>query len=411
MGELLGDPEVWDDSVARPRVVLRGVVALLAGLAAGALVGFLVTPQPEPAPPIVVVPTTPPPPSVPVKADTLANVTLASGKMLVSAVGQIQRVKPDGTGGQAIAAGASASAAVGPSRDGSLAVLDNGVVEALGKGGAPRRLTPRDFAAAGLAGRPDGRRVLVCGGPAASGDGGSGPRGGATSLLVPRNGGRVTPLQLGCPVAWAAKADRVAGTGGPRVRFRDELRGTSVLAGAPGGPMTQVIGPERVRAVGGRDASVGAIALSEDGRWLAAAVGGPKGAWSVLIEPLGGGREARLPLADGYQAAWLGWKRAEARMVLAVAAVDRRGDLGALPLADRQGDGYVQLFDTSDRTAQIMISGPPLVRADGFAWSANGQSFGISSPLGWTVVLDVGSTSITPSPVKGTLVAWPGGDD
>jgi hypothetical protein len=58
-----------------------------------------------------------------------------------------------------------------------------------------------------------------------------------------------------------------------------------------------------------------------------------------------------------------------------------------------------------------MISGAPLVRADGFAWSANGQSFGVSSPLGWTVVLDVGSTSITPSPVKGTLVAWPGGDD
>ena len=37
MGRLLGDPEVWDDSPARPRPAVRG----LAGLAAGAVAGLL----------------------------------------------------------------------------------------------------------------------------------------------------------------------------------------------------------------------------------------------------------------------------------------------------------------------------------------------------------------------------------
>jgi hypothetical protein len=412
VGTLLGDPEVWDDSRPRPRIAVRAAVALAAGLAAGALVGFLVTPAPSARPVTdVVVPTTPAPPSVAIDADTLSNVTLAAGSMLVSKIGQIQTVKPDGTGGQAIASGATASAAVGPAPDGSLTVLDNGVVETFGKSGArPRRLTPASFTAAGLAGRVDGKRVLACGGPSPRGQAPPGPGSGASSLLLPRGGGRAETVQLGCPVAWATSADRIAGTGGPRVRFRDEFRGSSVLAGPAGGPLRPVLRPERVRAVGGRGASVGALALSPDGRWLAAAVGAGNRGWTVLIEPLAGGREARVPLAAGYEAAWIGWKQGQSGMVLAIAAVDRRGDLGKVPLDARHGDGYVLLFDLSGRTARVMISGPPMVQADGFAWSANNQAFGISSPLGWTVVLDVGSTSITPSPVKGRLVSWPGGD-
>jgi hypothetical protein len=412
VGTLLGDPEVWDERRPRPRVAVRAAVALAAGLSAGALVGFLVTPVPAARPvTAVVVPTTPAPPTVAVDADTLSNVTLAAGSMLVSNTGQIQAVKPDGTGGRAIASGATASAAVGPAPDGSLTVLDSGVVETFGKSsGRPRRLTPPSFTAAGLAGRAAGRRVLVCGGPSPRGQQPPGPDNAASGLLLPRGGGRAETVELGCPVAWAAGADRIAGTGGPRVRFRDGFRGASVLAGQPGGPLRPVIEAERVRAVGGRGASVGALALSPDGGWLAAAVGAPNRGWTVLIEPLIGGSGARVPLADGYEAAWLGWKQGQSGMVLAIAAVDRRGGLGTVPLDARHGDGYVQLFDLSARKARVMISGAPMVQADGFAWSANNQAFGISSPLGWTVILDVGSTSITPSPVKGSLISWPGGD-
>jgi hypothetical protein len=411
VGKLLGDPEVWDDHRPRPRIMVRAAVALGAGLAAGALVGYLVTPRPAPAPvTAVVLPATPPAPSVPVDPDTLSNVTLAAGAMLVSSIGQIQMVKPDGTGGQAIASGATATAAVGPAPDGSLIVLDNGVVETFAKSAAaPKRLTPAGFTAAGLGGRSDGRRVLACGGPTPPGQAPPGPGNGASSLLLPRGGGRATTVRLGCPVAWAADADTIAGSGGPRVRFRDEFRGTSVLAGPPGGHLRPVIRPERVRAVVGPGASVGALALSPDGRWLAAAVGAPNRGWMVLIEPLAGGREARVPLADGYEAAWLGWKQGASGMVLAIAAVDRRGELGQVPLDTRRGDGYVLLFDQAARTAQVMLSGPAMVQADGFAWSTDNQAFGVSSPLGWTVVLDVGSSSMTPSPVKGRLVSWPGG--
>ena len=411
MGKLLGDPEVWDDSVVRPRVALRGGAALLAGLALGGLVGFLVTGRPVPSPPAVVVPGTQPVPALPINQTTLANVSLASGRMLVSSAGQIFSVKPDGSGLQALASSATASAAVGPARDGSLVVLDNGTLERLGSGGAPKRLTAATFTVGGLAGNPTSERVLACGGPTPRGDTAQRPDSQGSSVLLPSGGGRATPVGLGCPVAWAAAADRIAGTGGPRLRFRARFRGSSVLAGRSGGPLVPVIGADVVRAVGGRRASVGAVALSSDGRWVAAAVGAAGGRWTVLVQPLAGGRASRLHLADGYEAAWLGWKPGGSGQVLAVAALDRRGDLADLPLADREGDGYVMAFDVHDRTARTMVAGAPMVRADGFAWSSDGQSLGISSSAGWTVVLDVGSSSLTPSPVTGTLVSWPGGGD
>jgi hypothetical protein len=67
-------------------VALRGGIALLVGLAVGALVGFLITPRPVPGPVAVVVPTTPPPPAVQVDSETLSNVTLAAGRILVSTI-------------------------------------------------------------------------------------------------------------------------------------------------------------------------------------------------------------------------------------------------------------------------------------------------------------------------------------
>ena len=412
MGKLLGDPQVWDDSVARPRVAVRGGAALLAGLVIGGLVGFLVTSRPvPPPPPAVAVPATQPVPEVPVDQSTLANVTLASGRMLVSTGTQVVSVKPDGTGLQSLGSGVSASAAVGPSRDGSLVVLDNGTVERLGSEGAPKRLLPPTFSVAGLAGDRTGERVLACGGPTPRGEAPPTPESQGSSVLLSSRGGRATQVGLGCPVAWAAAADRIAGAGGPRVRFRKQFRGSSVLAGPSGGPLVPVISAEVVRAVGGAGASVGAIALSSDGKMVAAAVGTAGGRWTVVVQPLAGGRASRIPLADGYEAAWLGWKPGGSGHVVAVAAVDRRGELRELPLTDRDGDGYVIAFDAGDRGARTMIAGAPMVRADGFAWSSDGQSLGISSPEGWTVVLDVGSNSLTPSPVTGTLVSWPGGGD
>ena len=85
MGRLLGDPEVWDDSPSRPRVLVRGLVGLAAGLAAGGLVAFAVVPRPPAPPPEVAVP--PPPaegPRVLVEQQTLYNVSLSAGPLLVT---------------------------------------------------------------------------------------------------------------------------------------------------------------------------------------------------------------------------------------------------------------------------------------------------------------------------------------
>jgi peptide/nickel transport system ATP-binding protein len=64
VGRLLGDPEVWDDSPSRPRVLVRGLVGLAAGLVAGGLVALAVVPRPAAPPPEVAAP--PPPAEGPV---------------------------------------------------------------------------------------------------------------------------------------------------------------------------------------------------------------------------------------------------------------------------------------------------------------------------------------------------------
>jgi hypothetical protein len=56
VGRLLGDPEVWDDSPSRPRVLVRGLVGLAVGLVAGGLVALAVVPRPAAPPPEVAAP-------------------------------------------------------------------------------------------------------------------------------------------------------------------------------------------------------------------------------------------------------------------------------------------------------------------------------------------------------------------
>jgi hypothetical protein len=47
VGRLLGDPEVWDDSPARPRPAVRGLAGLAVGAVAGLLLAFAVVPRPD----------------------------------------------------------------------------------------------------------------------------------------------------------------------------------------------------------------------------------------------------------------------------------------------------------------------------------------------------------------------------
>ena len=405
MGRLLGDPEVWDDSPSRPRVLVRGLVGLAAGLAVGALVAFAVVPRPAPPPPDVPVP--PPPveaPRIRVAQQTLYNVTLSAGPLLVSRSGRLEQVKPDGTDRRVVAQNVRASAAVGPGRDGRLAVVDSGALERVNRDGTTERLGPANFVADGLAGR--GGRLLACADA-------SGRRRPAAGLLLMTTNGRPRPVRLGCPVAWAAGADVVAGAGGPWTAVagieRDVavLRGASVLLGRPGGRPRVLLGARGLRAAAGGRATVEAIALSPDGRLVAVGAGAPGRPWVVLVLRSDGRQVARIPQADGHRPAWLAWSDRHGTVTLAVAAVDRRGDLGTVPLASRRGGGYVLAWEAANRTSRILVAGAPMVAADGFAWSSDGESIGVSSPGGLLVVLQIDVVYTTAAPVTGTLVAWP----
>ena len=406
MGRLLGDPEVWDDSPSRPRVLVRGLVGLAAGLAAGGLVAFAVVPRPAAPPPEVAVP--PPPaegPRVRVEQQTLYNVSLSAGPLLVTRSGRLEQVKPDGTDRRVVAQNVRASAAVGPGRDGTLVVLDSGVIVRVGRDGATTRLGPASFLADGLAGRDE--RLLACAEP-------SGSRRPDSGLLLSAADGRSRPVKLGCPVAWASGAEVIAGAGGPWTavkgieRDRAVQRGTSVLVGRPGGRLRVLLGARELRAAAGRRATVEAVALTPDGKLAAVAAGSPGRPWVVLVLRADGGRVARIPLAAGHRPAWVGWSDRQGTVTLAVAAVDRRGDLATAPLASRQGGGYVLAWDAGTRTARVLAAGAPMVAADGFAWSSDGESVGISSPGGVLLVLQIDVVYTTAAPVTGTLVAWPG---
>jgi sugar lactone lactonase YvrE len=403
VGRLLGDPEVWDDSPARPRPAVRGLVGLATGAVAGLLLAFAVVPRPDPPPPQIRLPPAAEAPRLQVQRQVLYSAGLGGGPMLVSRSGRLEQVEVDGTERRVVAQNLRASAVVGPDRAGVLVAMDSGVVTRVEANGTTRRLGPDGFVAGGLAGA--GRRLLACPDPAGQ------PA--DASLLLDAVSGRASPVRLGCPVAWAAGGGVFAGSGGPWTRlagFRPATavaRGGSVLVGRPGRRPRVVLDARRLRAAAGKGAVVDGLALSPDGRLVAVSAGRPGRPWLVLVVGTGGRQLASIPLADGHRPAWMGWSDRQGSTTLAVAAVDRRGDLATAELAARQGTGYVLAWQPTDRSARVLTSGVPMVAADGFAWSSDGDSVAVSSPAGVLVVKQADVVYTTASPVTGTLLAWP----
>jgi hypothetical protein len=403
VGRLLGDPEVWDDTPARPRPALRGLAGLAIGAVAGLLVAFAVVPRPDPPPLEVRLPPAGEAPKLRVEKQVLYSAGLGGGPLLVARSGRLEEVKPDGTDRRVLAQNLRASAVVGPDRAGVLAALDSGVVVRVEANGTTRRLGPEDYAADGLAGA--GRQLLACPDPAGQpADAG---------LLLDAVSGRARPVKLGCPVAWSARGGVFAGTGGPWTRlegFRRAValpRGASVLVGRPGKPPRVLLEARRLRAAAGKGAVVDGLALSPDGKLVAVSAGRPGRAWRVLVVGTDGRQLASIPLAGGHRPAWLGWSDRQGSTTLAVAAVDRRGNLATAELAARQGTGYVLGWQPADGGSRVLAAGVPMVAADGFAWSSGGDSVAVSAPDGILVVKQADVVYTSASPVTGTLLAWP----
>jgi hypothetical protein len=403
VGRLLGDPEVWDDSPSRPRPALRGLVGLAIGAAAGLLLALAVVPRPGPAPPEVRLPRAAEAPKLRVERQVLESASLGNGPLLLSRSGRLEQVNADGTDRRVVAQSVVASAVVGPDRAGVLVALDSGVVTRIEANGTGRRLGPDGFVADGLAGA--GRRLLACPDPAQRrADGG---------LLLDAVSGRARPVRLGCPVAWAAEGGLFAGTGGPWTKVegfaRGEAvpRGGSVLVGRPGRRPRVLLDARRLRAAAGGGAVVDGLAVSPDGKLVAISAGRPGRSWQVLVVGTDGRRVASIPVAPGHRPAWIGWSHRQGSTTLAVAAVDRRGDLAAAELAARQGGGYLLTWQPTDGSARVLAAGVPLIAADGFAWSPDGDSVALSSPAGVLVVKQADAVYTTASPVTGTLLAWP----
>jgi hypothetical protein len=403
VGRLLGDPEVWDDSPSRPRPALRGLVGLAIGAAAGLLLALAVVPRPDPLPPEVRLPRAAEAPKLRVERQVLESASLGNGPLLLSRSGRLEQINADGTDRRVVAQSVVASAVVGPDRAGVLVALDSGVVTRVEANGTGHRLGPDGFVADGLAGA--GRRLLACPDPAQQrADGG---------LLLDAVSGRARPVRLGCPVAWAAEGGLFAGTGGPWTRVegfaRGEAvpRGGSVLVGRPGGRPRVLLDVRRLRVLAGRGAVVDGLAVSPDGKLVAVSAGRPGRSWQVLVVGTDGRRVAGIPLAAGHRPAWIGWSHRQGSTTLAVAAVDRRGDLATAELAARQGGGYLLTWKPADGGARVLAAGVPLVAADGFAWSPDGDAVALSSPAGVLVVKQADAVYTTASPVTGTLLAWP----
>jgi hypothetical protein len=403
VGRLLGDPEVWDDSPARPRPAVRGLAGLATGAVAGLLLAFAVVPRPAPPPPEVSFPPAAEAPRLQVQKQVLYSAGLGGGPLLVSRSGRLEQVDVDGTDRRVVAQNLRASAVVGPDRAGVLVAVDSGVVSRVEANGATHRVGPDGFVAGGLAGA--GRRLLACPDPAEQPvDAG---------LLLDAVSGRASPVRLGCPVAWAARAQVFAGTGGPWARlagFRRAMtvpRGGSVLVGRPGQRPRVLLDARRLRAAAGPGAVVDGLALSPDGRLVAVSAGRPGRPWLVLVVGADGRRRASIPLADGHRPAWMGWSDRQGSTTLAVAAVDRRGDLATADLAARQGTGYVLAWQPTDGSSRVLAAGVPMVAADGFAWSSDGDSVAVSSPAGLLIVKQADVVYTTASPVTGTLLSWP----
>ena len=403
MGRLLGDPEVWDDSPSRPRPALRGLVGLAIGAAAGLLLALAVVPRPAPVPPEVRLPRAAEAPKLRVERQVLESASLGNGPLLLSRSGRLEQVNADGTDRRVVAQSVVASAVVGPDRAGVLVALDSGVVTRVEANGTGHRLGPDGFVADGLAGA--GRRLLACPDPAQRrADGG---------LLLDAVSGRARAVRLGCPVAWAAEGGLFAGTGGPWTKVegfdRGEAvpRGGSVLVGRPGRRPRVLLDARRLWAAAGGGAVVDGLAVSPDGKLVAVSAGRPGRSWQVLVVGTDGRRLASIPLAAGHRPAWIGWSDRQGSTTLAVAAVDRRGDLAAAELAARQGGGYLLTWQPTDGSARVLAAGVPLIAADGFAWSPDGDSVALSSPAGVLVVKQADAVYTTASPVAGTLLAWP----
>jgi hypothetical protein len=403
VGRLLGDPEVWDDSPSRPRPALRGLVGLAIGAVAGLLLALAVVPRPGPAPPEVRLPRAAEAPKLRVERQVLESASLGNGPLLLSRSGRLEQVNADGTDRRVIAQSVVASAVVGPDRAGVLVALDSGVVTRVEANGTGHRLGPDGFVADGLAGA--GRRLLACPDPAEQ----PVDRG----LLLDAVSGRARPVRLGCPVAWAAEGGLFAGTGGPWTKVEGFARGQaaprggSVLVGRPGRRPRVLLDASRLRAAAGGRAVVDGLAVSPDGKLVAVSAGRPGRSWQVLVVGTDGRRVASIPLAAGHRPAWIGWSHRQGSTTLAVAAVDRRGDLATAELAARQGGGYLLTWQPTDGSARVLAAGVALIAADGFAWSPDGDSVALSSPAGVLVVKQADAVYTTASPATGTLLGWP----
>ena len=405
MGRLLGDPEVWDDSPSRPRPALRGLAGLAIGALAGLLVAFAVVPRPAPPLPQVRLPPSAEAPKLRVERQTLYSASLGGGPLLLTRSGRLEEVNADGTDRRVVAQNVRASAVVGPDRAGVMVALDSGVISRIEANGTTRRIGPASFVAAGLVGA--GHRLLACPDPE--------DQAVDRSLLLDAASGRTTPVRVGCPVAWAARAGVFAGTGGPWTRAEGFLRaattpkGGSVLLGRPGKRPRVLLDAKALAAAAGKGAVVDGLALSPDGKLVAVSAGRPGRSWQVLVVRSDGRRVATIPLAAGYRPAWIGWSDRQGSTALAVAAVDRRGDLATAELAARRGSGYLIAWQPTDGNARVLASGVPMVAADGFAWSSDGDSVAVSAPGGVYIVKQADVVYSTASPVTGTLLAWPSG--
>jgi hypothetical protein len=424
VGSLLGDADVWDDTPARPRPLRRGLAGLAAGLIVGLVVGWAVAPRPVPSAPVVPLPAARPPPQAD-QGTAVVDQAILAGPMLATGLGKLQEVQPNGVSARIISRG-FAPVGVLPARAGSpLVALGGDAVVLIDRAGTVSQLSPFGFRARGMAWA--GTEVLACGRRPLPPDQfvpadaqGEGQTRNAAALLLGMKGGRPTEVELACPVASSAGGAVVAGAGGAQVAYRSTTRGTAVLAGRAGGPLRTLLSRAQLEAATGPGASIGAIAVSADGELVAVAAGTAGGRWAMLlvpVHPAGGRRPAadglpagshRIAVAPGYEAAWLGFAGKGTELRLAMVAVDRRGGLGEPALANRAGSGYVLGYDPANQVAAVILAGPPLERADGFAFSADGQVFAVSARRGWTLLRTEQPSERATLPIEGTLVAWPG---
>jgi hypothetical protein len=424
VGSLLGDTDVWDDTPARPRPLQRGLAGLAAGLIVGLAVGWAVAPRPVPSAPVVPLPAARPAPQTD-QGGAVIDQAILAGPMLATGLGKLQEVQPNGVSARIVSHGAAPVGVLPARRGAPLVALGGDAVMLIDRAGTVSQLSPSGFRARGMAWA--GTNVLACGRHPLPPDqrqvvdaAGKDPTRNAPALLLGLKGARPTEVELACPVASSADGNVVAGAGGAQVRYRSTTRGTAVLAGRAGGPLRTLLSRAQLEAATGPGASVGAIAVSADGGLVAVAAGAAGGRWAMLlvpVHPAGARRPAadglpagsrRIAVAPGYEAAWLGFTGKGTELRLAMVAVDRRGGLGEPALANRAGSGYVLGYDPANQVAAVILAGPPLERADGFAFSADGQVFAVSARRGWTLLRTEQPSERATLPIEGTLVAWPG---